>query len=71
MRAYLSSAVFFHRAKSARLIRRRTMFTTDSFLNAEVTYRADRARREWVSRRPSAVTLRRREMRDLKAPATR
>ncbi len=28
------------------------MFTTDSFINAEVTYRADRIRREWDHHRP-------------------
>lgn len=27
------------------------MFTTDSFLNAEVTYRTDKLRRDWGGRR--------------------
>ncbi len=30
------------------------MFATDSFLSAEVTYRADRIRRGWGNHRPSA-----------------
>ena len=34
------------------------MFTTDSFMNAEVTYREGRVRREWSGRRLNAVNRR-------------
>lgn len=43
------------------------MFATDSFLNAEVAYRADRVRREWASLR--TVTNRRKK--DAETPAAR
>lgn len=44
------------------------MFTTDSFLNAEVTYRADKIRRDWGGRR---VRLLSKRLKDNEAPATR
>jgi hypothetical protein len=34
------------------------MFTTDSFMNAEVTYREGRVRRDWSSRRANAINRR-------------
>jgi hypothetical protein len=36
------------------------MFATDSFMNAEVTYREDRVRRGWATQRPTVVSRRRR-----------
>ena len=34
------------------------MFATDSFLSAEVTYRANQVRRDWDSHRPPMVSRR-------------
>ncbi|MCW2833833.1 MAG: hypothetical protein JWN68_1786 [Nocardioides sp.] len=44
------------------------MFATDSFLRAEVTYRAARVRRDWASHRPPVV---RRRKRDSETPTPR
>ncbi|HXH79426.1 hypothetical protein [Nocardioides sp.] len=44
------------------------MFATDSFLSAEVTYRADRVRRDWASHRPPVV---RRRKKDSETPTPR
>ena len=38
------------------------MFATDSFMNAEVTYREGRVRREWSGRRFKAATRRTRDL---------
>lgn len=37
------------------------MFATDSFMNAEVTYREGRVRREWSGRRFDAVNRRKKD----------
>lgn len=34
------------------------MFSTDSFMNAEISYRTDRVRRDWGNRRELAVAKR-------------
>jgi hypothetical protein len=37
------------------------MFATDSFMNAEVTYREGRIRREWSGRRSNVWNLRKKD----------
>lgn len=52
MTTYLSGGISTHPARQAEITDEgETMFATDSFMNAEVTYREGRVRREWSGRR--------------------
>lgn len=57
--AYLSGAISPHTASQAVITDEGdTMFTTDSFMNAEVTYREGRVRRGLTTRRELAAAKR-------------
>lgn len=59
MGAYLSDGFSSQAARQAEITAEgETMFATDSFMNAEVTYREGRVRRDWGGHRELAAARR-------------
>ena len=50
VRAYLSGRLSPHRPTTGRQTEEKQMFTTDSFLGAEIKYRQEKVRKDYQSR---------------------